>query len=80
MQNGLVFKGEILVFPTSLRDKMTEKLHSSHFGIQGYLRRAREALNWPGMNEKVEDYIAKCSTCNNYQSEQAKEPMIERHM
>ena len=80
MQNGLVFKGEILVIPTSLRDEMREKLQSSHIGIQGYLRRAREALHWPGMNEKVEDYIAKCSTCNSYQSEQAKEPMIERHM
>ena len=76
MQNGLIFKGERLVVPTSLREEMTEKLRSSHIGIQGCLRRARETLYWPGMNKKVEDYIAKCSTCNSYQSEQAKEPMI----
>ena len=80
MQNGLIFKGEILVVPTSLREEMAEKLHSSHIGIQGCLRRARETLYWPGMNKKVEDYIAKCSTCNNYQSEQAKEPMISHHI
>ena len=80
MQNGLIFKGERLVVPTSLREEMTEKLHSSHIGIQGCLRRARETLYWPGMNKKVEDYIAKCSTCNSYQSEQAKEPMISHHI
>ena len=57
MQNGLIFKGERLVVPTSLREEMTEKLHSSHIGIQGCLRRARETLYWPGMNKKVEDYI-----------------------
>ena len=74
IQNGLIFKGERLVVPTSLREEMTEKLHSSHIGIQGCLRRARETLYWPGMNKKVEDYIAKCSTCNSYQSEQPKEP------
>ena len=80
MQNGLIFKGERLVVPTSLREEMTEKLHSSHIGIQGCLRRARETLYWPGMNKKVEDYIAKCSTCNSYQSEQAKKPMISHHI
>ena len=80
MQNGLIFKGERLVIPTSLREEMTEKLHSSHIGIQGCLRRARETLYWPGMNKKVEDYIAKCSTCNSYQSEQAKEPMLSHHI
>ena len=80
MQNGLIFKGERLVVPTSLREEMAEKLHSSHIGIQGCLRRARETLYWPGMIKKVEDYIAKCSTCNTYQSEQAKEPMISHHI
>ena len=80
MQNRLIFKGERLVVPTSLREEMTEKLHSSHTGIQGCLRRARETLYWPGMNKKVEDYIAKCSTCNSYKSEQAKEPMISHHI
>ena len=80
MQNGLIFKGERLVVPTSLREEMTEKLHSSHIGIQGCLRRARETLYWPGLNKKVEDCITKCSTCNSYQSEQAKEPMISHHV
>ena len=35
VQNGLIFKGERLAVPTSSREEMTKKLHSSHIGIQG---------------------------------------------
>ena len=59
-----------------MRDDLLHKLHPSHIGIQGCLRRAREVLYWPGMNQAVEDNIAQCDSCNKYQSEQAKEPMI----
>ena len=59
-----------------MRDDLLHKLHSSHIGIQGCLRRAREVLYWPGMNQAVEDYVAQWDTCNKYQSEQVKEPMI----
>ena len=72
LQNGFIFKGERLVVPTALRDNMLVKLHSSHIGILGCLRRAREVIYWPGMNKDVEDYIAQCETCNNYQREQGK--------
>ena len=35
IQNVLVFKGERLVIPTSMRDNMLAKIHASHIGIQG---------------------------------------------
>ena len=54
LQNGLVFKGERLVIPTSVREDMLTKIHASHIGIQGCLRRAREVMYWPGMNKDVE--------------------------
>lgn len=40
LQNGLIFKRERLIIPTALRDSMLTKLHSTHIGIQGCLRRA----------------------------------------
>ena len=76
LQNGLVFKGERLVIPTSVREDMLSKIHASHIGIQGCLRRAREVLYWPGLNKDVEDYVAKCEVCNSQPVEQGKEPMI----
>lgn len=35
IQNVLVFKGERLVIPTSMRDNVLAKIHASHIGIQG---------------------------------------------
>lgn len=41
-QYGLLFKNECLIVPFKLRKEMMEKVHSSHLGIEGCLRRARE--------------------------------------
>ncbi|XP_048583466.1 uncharacterized protein K02A2.6-like [Nematostella vectensis] len=76
LQNGLIFKGERLVIPNSSRVEMLAKIHASHIGIQGCLRRAREVLYWPGINKEVEEYVAKCEICNSHLSEQGDEPII----
>ena len=65
LQNRLVFKGERLVIPASVRGDMLTKIHASHIGIQGCLRRAREVLYWPGMNKDIENHVAKCEVCNS---------------
>ena len=51
--NGVVFKGEQIVVPLSLPDCIIDKVHASHLGIQGCLRRARDAFFWPGMRKQV---------------------------
>ncbi|KAK3085724.1 hypothetical protein FSP39_007823 [Pinctada imbricata] len=76
VQNGLIFKGERIVVPTSIRNDIIERIHDSHIGIQGCLRRARESVYWPNMNLDIEEYISRCGPCNMYTSEQQKEPMI----
>ena len=76
VQDGLIFKGDRIVVPTSMQTEIKERLHSSHVGVQGCLRRAREAVYWPNMNADIESYISRCSTCNSIQRNQAKEPMI----
>ena len=76
LQNGVVFKGERLVIPSSMREELKMKLHASHLGIQACLRRAREAFYWPNMNKDIEEFIGKCSVCNSYRQQQQKEPMI----
>ena len=45
-QYRMVFKGERIVVPSSLRQCMMDKVHASHLGIQGCLRRAKEAFQW----------------------------------
>ena len=76
VQDGLIFKGQRCVIPVSLRARIKEKLHGAHTGIQSCLRRAREAVYWPGMNSDLTDYISKCDICSSHQSSQAREPLI----
>ena len=80
VQDGLVLKGERLVVPKSMREEIKQKLHQSHLGIQGCLRRGREVVYWPGMNKDIEDFISTCSVCKTYQTDQQKEPMISHEI
>ena len=80
VQDGLVLKGERLVVPQSMREEIKQKLHQSHLGIQGCLRRGREVVYWPGMNKDIEDFISSRSVCKSYQTDQQKEPMISHEI
>lgn len=64
VQNGLLFKGERVVVPNSMRVDILHKIHHSHLGINGCLRRARESLYWPGMNKHVKEYIQSAAQLN----------------
>lgn len=44
MQDGLVFRGEKVIIPITLRKDMSETLHASQLGVEGPLRRTREFL------------------------------------
>ena len=58
---------------------MMERVHSSHLGVEGYLRRAREVFYWPCMNAKFKDFILKCDICNLYKPAQPREPLTMPH-
>ena len=75
-QNGLLFKGERLIVPAKLRKEMMERIHSSHLGIEGCLRRAREVFYWLPMNAEFKDFILKCDICNLYKPAQPREPLM----
>ena len=76
IQDGILFKGNRVIVPVALRPLMVKKVHSSHIGIEGCLRKARDVLFWPGMSAEIKDSIGKCDTCNSYQKNQQKELLI----
>lgn len=80
VQDGLVLKGERLVVPKSMREEIKQKLHQSHLGLQGCLRRGREVVYWPVMNKDIEDFISTGSVCKTCQTDQKKEPMINQEI
>ncbi|XP_021348084.1 uncharacterized protein K02A2.6-like [Mizuhopecten yessoensis] len=60
VQDGIIFRGERAVIPRTRRADIMQKIHSSHVGVEGCLRRARETVYWPRMNFEVRDYIEQC--------------------
>ena len=63
--NGLILGENVLLFHTLCYQTM-KQLHSSHLGINGCLRRARECLFWLSMSAKIKEYIIQCEICSQY--------------
>ena len=74
--NGVIYRGDRVVIPRSMRPEMLNTLHTSHMGIVKTKQRARDIIFWPGMNKQIEEMIKKCPTCLEFQNKQPKEPMI----
>ena len=61
--------------PSSLRQPRMTRVHASHLGIQGCLRRAKEAFYWPGIYKQIPEFISRCRICNSHKKEQQKDPL-----
>ena len=66
MQDGLIFRGDRLIVPKSLRRQTIKELHASHQGVEATLRRARETLHWPNMKSEIKDHIPRCDVCPQF--------------
>ena len=56
-QDGLLFRGDRLIIPKSLRKK-------THQGLEATTGRARKAVYWPHLNQELKDHISACETCD----------------
>lgn len=74
-QDGLVFRGDRIVVPHSLRRKLVDSCHASHNGVEATLKLARSNLFWPGMSSQVKDVVKQCSVCAKFAASQANPPM-----
>ena len=64
--DGIVYRGDRIVVPATLRKSLTEKLHQAHMGVESTLRRARTSLWWPGMNSQLKQFISSCQVCQSF--------------
>ena len=73
--NGIVFKGDRIIIPDSLRRELLETLHKAHSGIVRTKQRAREMIYWPGLSKDIEEITKKCPACLESRPKQQKEPL-----
>ena len=52
-QDGIILKGSRILIPEKLRNTMKKKLHAAHLGYDSMMRRARDAIFWPGMSKDI---------------------------
>ena len=57
-----------------MRPELLRRIHNSHLGIEGCLRRAREHVYWPGLNREVKDFVQPCDICQAFSHAQPREP------
>lgn len=76
LENGVLFYGDRILVPPSLRPLVIKLLHESHMGINKSQKRAREVFYWPLMNDDIEKEIRDCGKCNTYARSVTKEPLI----
>ena len=77
---GLTFKGDRIIVPHSLRPEILQRIHAAHLGIEKCRARARIAVFWPGINSAIDDLVSKCSTCQQHQRSNQREPLIPQEV
>lgn len=74
--DNVIFKGNLVLIPKSLREEMLALVHEGHLGIDRCKRRAREVMFWPGITSDVELYVRRCTTCQENSNVPSREPLI----
>ena len=60
---GLLYLGERVVIPTTLRKRVLDGLHSAHQGVFSMILRAQKAFFWPGIKADICKKREACISC-----------------
>ena len=74
--DGIIFKGNRIFVPKTMRSEILKTAHESHFGIQKTIERATSILYWHKMRDDIENEIRNCDVCLKFRKSNKKEPMI----
>ena len=59
---------------------MLKSFHLAHLGIDSMLRRARETVYWPGMNNNIKQIAHNCYACQTTKPNQSNLPLIQHEI
>ena len=73
---GIIYMGERVVVPATLRDRVLSTLHSAHQGTTSMRLRAEKQMYWPNMAADIAATRNACTTCDAVFPSQSSEPPI----
>ncbi|XP_062537803.1 uncharacterized protein K02A2.6-like [Armigeres subalbatus] len=76
----MLFKGDKIVLPKSLRSKALDAAHQGHIGCGATKRILREYFWWPNMSKDAEEFSEKCGTCLLISRKKSPIPLSSREM
>ena len=76
VEDGVLFFGERLLVPTSMKTEYLKRIHEGHLGISKCQARAKECLYWNGMMKDITEYIGDCRECLLNARTYPSEPMM----
>ena len=65
VEDGIVYRGEIIIIPTALRPNYIQQLHKMHQCAESTLKMTKEYFYWPKMSEYIFRHVDQCSICNS---------------
>lgn len=77
---GVLLRGNRLVIPKSLRDRVLAVAHEAHPGIAAMKRRLRQKVWWPSIDKQTEECVKRCKQCILVSSLGPPEPLLRSRM
>jgi transposase InsO family protein len=73
--DGIIFRGQKLVIPKTLRQEMIDAVHIGHMGVNKTVSRARDIMFWPLMTKDITDHVLACHLCLTHRHANPKQPL-----
>lgn len=78
--DGVLLRGNRLVIPTQLQERIVTLAHEAHPGMAAMKRRLRQKVWWPQMDKQVESFVKRCKECTIVSCLGAPEPLKRTRM
>ena len=65
-KDDLAFYKDRVSVPTSMRNDMKKKAHTSHLAVDSNMRRVFDTIFWPGMRHELQECYTNCKLCSRY--------------
>ena len=75
VEDGIVLKGNRVVIPKTLQQRILTQLHYGHQGIEKTRLRARDSVFWENINKDIETLVKSCPICQEHQPAQQHETL-----